>query len=279
MSRTVIAGCGIAGATAACALKELLPEEEIFLIDHESCGLYSRIRIPEVLAGKLPEEKLILTSCCALNEKGIQTLLSTELEALDTEKKIVYYTGGSMPYDRFVFATGAEPSLPPIPGLEQTMTLRNIKDLHRIETSLVNAENALVIGGGLLGLEIAESLKTKGVKVIVSEIADRLLPNILNEKEEEEMKMNKKRYETGNQTFGSFFLCEDPALYSAVHRNDDLYIHLRCGGRFLCVQFCGQDALCGGKLCFPVFDDSGIAWIHGWYRRQCAHLQNHGGRG
>ena len=183
MSRTVIAGCGIAGATAACALKELLPEEEIFLIDHESCGLYSRIRIPEVLAGKLPEEKLILTSCCALNEKGIQTLLSTELEALDTEKKIVYYTGGSMPYDRFVFATGAEPSLPPIPGLEQNMALRNIKDLHRIETSLVNAENALVIGGGLLGLEIAESLKTKGVKVIVSEIADRLLPNILNEKE------------------------------------------------------------------------------------------------
>ena len=183
MSRTIIAGCGIAGATAACALKEILPDEEVILIDHETSGLYSRIRIPEVMAGKLPEEKLVLSSRSVLEEKGIKTLFGVKAESIDTEKKTVFYTGGSMSYDRFVFATGAEPSLPPIPGLEQNMTLRNLNDLHRLESVIPHAENALVIGGGLLGLEIAESLKVKGLNITVSEIADRLLPAILNEKE------------------------------------------------------------------------------------------------
>lgn len=183
MSRTVIAGCGVAGATAACALKEMIPDEEIILIDNESCGLYSRIRFPEVLAGKLPEEKLILTSKCALEEKGIRTLFCTKVESLDPENKVVYHSGGSLTYDRFVFATGAEASLPPISGLEQNMTLRDFEDLHRIEAMMPKVENGLVIGGGLLGLEIAESLKAKGIDVTVSEIADRLLPAILTEKE------------------------------------------------------------------------------------------------
>lgn len=183
MSRTIIAGCGIAGTTAACALKEFLPEEEVFLIDNESCGLYSRIRLPEVLSGKLPEEKLILSSKTALNEKGVQTLLCTKVESIDVEKKTVFYTGGSMSYDRFIFATGADASVPPIPGLEQGMTLRNLDDLHRIEKQLLSAKTGLVIGGGLLGLEIAESLKTNGISVTVSEIAERLLPAILTEKE------------------------------------------------------------------------------------------------
>ena len=183
MSRTVIAGCGVAGSTAACALKEMMPEEEVVLIDNESCGLYSRIRIPEVLSGKLPEEKLVLSSPEALNEKGIKTLFCTKLESLDLESKTVYYTGGSMTYDRFVFATGADASVPPIPGLDQKMTLRNLEDLHRVEKQLVSAKTGLVIGGGLLGLEIAESLKAKSVAVTVSEIAERLLPAILTEKE------------------------------------------------------------------------------------------------
>ena len=183
MSRTVIAGCGVAGATAACSLKELLPDEEVVLIEQESCGLYSRIRIPEVLSGKLPEEKLILTSACALEEKGIKTLFSVKIESLDVKEKKVFYTGGSMSYDRFVFATGAEPSIPPIPGLEPDMLLRSLEDLHRIEKRLPQVKSGLVIGGGLLGLEIAESLKANGIQVTVSEIADRLLPAILNEKE------------------------------------------------------------------------------------------------
>ena len=183
MSRTIIAGCGIAGTTAACALKELMPGEEVILIDSGSCGLYSRIRLPEVLSGKLPEEKLILSSPSSLNEKGIQTIFGKKIESLDLEKKTVFYTGGSMSYDRLVFATGADASVPPVPGLEQEMTLRDLDDLHRIGKLLPSAGTGLVIGGGLLGLEIAESLKAKGIAVTVSEIAERLLPAILTEKE------------------------------------------------------------------------------------------------
>ncbi|MBQ7403958.1 MAG: FAD-dependent oxidoreductase [Lentisphaeria bacterium] len=183
MSRTIISGCGIAGATAACALKDFLPEEEIWLIDQETPGLYSRIRIPEVLAGKLPEDKLILTSAEKLREKGIMTLFGVRIESVDTAQKTVFYTGGSMKYDRFVFATGASPSLPPVPGLSQDMTLRGLDDLHRIEKQLKSGCKVLVVGGGLLGLEIAESVKAKGADVTVLEIAARLLPAILNEKE------------------------------------------------------------------------------------------------
>ena len=183
MSRTIVGGCGIAGSTFACALKEMLPEEEIILMDRENTGLYSRIRIPEVLSGKLPEEKLTLATPEGLQEKGIQTLFGVKLESIDTISKTIFYTGGSLKYDRFVFATGAQPSLPPIPGLTSEMTLRNLEDLHRIKAELPTAGNVLVIGGGLLGLEIAEAVKANRVAVTVSEIAERLLPAILNEKE------------------------------------------------------------------------------------------------
>ena len=184
MSRTVIAGCGIAGATVAVSLRELLPGEEVVLIDGEGHGLYSRIRFPEVIAGKLPEEKLVLSSPEILSEKGIKLCLNRKITSLDTQKKLVLFEdGSSMEYDKFVFALGAKPSVPPVPGLDQNMTLRNFEDLHRIEKNIANVKKALVIGGGLLGLEIADSLKTKGISVAVSEIAPRLLPAILSEKE------------------------------------------------------------------------------------------------
>ena len=185
MSRTVIAGCGIAGTTAACALKEMLPEEEIILMDKTGCGLYSRIRLPEVLSGKLPEAKLLLTTPEMLKEKGIRTIFNAEITSLDPQEKTVEYNGGSLQYDRFVFALGAAPLIPAIPGLERSMGLRDLEDLHRIESMVCGAERALVIGGGLLGLEIADSVSEKGVAVTVSEIGERLLPAILNQDESE----------------------------------------------------------------------------------------------
>lgn len=183
MGCTIIAGCGIAGATAASALRELLPEEKIIILDREGSGLYSRIRLPEVLAGKLPVEKLTLSSPAVLREKGIEYLPETRLDSLDPAPKTVSCSGRTLKYDRFIFAVGANASVPPVPGLVPEMTFRSMDDLRRIEAKVSPGAETLVIGGGLLGLEIAESLRERGMKVTVSEIAPRLLPAILSERE------------------------------------------------------------------------------------------------
>ena len=184
--KIVIVGCGIAGFTAAKNLKEKLPSSEITLVDGGIHGLYSRMRLPETLAGTLPEQKLILASPEAIEKSGIQFLAGVEAVSIQVQQKTLTLADARvLPYDRLVLATGAEPSIPPIEGAGTDMTLRSLEDVQRYSRLLKEGERATVIGGGLLGLEAAHALRERGLKVAVAEFMPRLLPRQLSEKESE----------------------------------------------------------------------------------------------
>ena len=198
--KIVIVGCGIAGFTAAKNLREKLPSSEITLVDGGIHGLYSRMRLPETLAGTLPEQKLILASPEAIEKSGIQFLAGVEAVSIQVQQKTLTLADARiLPYDRLVLATGAEPSIPPIEGAGTDMTLRSLEDVQRYSRLLKEGERATVIGGGLLGLEAAHALRERGLKVAVAEFMPRLLPRQLSEKESEILQ--KKFEELGYEIF------------------------------------------------------------------------------
>ncbi len=184
MKNITIVGCGIAGFTAAKFLRIKAPDAEIVLLDSGTHGLYSRIRLPEVLAGTLPEEKLVLSSPEAIRALGIDFRPSCEVSAIHPEQKRLAFSGSqTLAYDTLILATGADAALPPIQGAEQNMTLRSLEDVQRILRQMPDRKFATVIGGGLLGLEAAHALLQRGQKVTIIEMQPRLLPRQLSEAE------------------------------------------------------------------------------------------------
>ncbi len=182
MTKFVIIGSGIAGVTLAKQLAE--HSVPVTLVDRSADGLYAKMRLPDALSGKLPVEKLILSSPEALRSLGIATEFGTEVLSIDHAEKQITLAGGKvLSYDKLILATGADAGLPPIPGAVPGMTLRTFEDLKHFLPQARNAKNAVVIGGGLLGLEAAHALKSRGIHVEIIECMNRLLPRQLNEKE------------------------------------------------------------------------------------------------
>ncbi len=184
MGKVIVLGAGQAGYTAARTVKQNLPDTEIRIFEEETGGLYARMRLPEFVAGILPEEKLFLARESAFREMGFQSHFGVTVERVDRQNRQVFVSGaGPFPYDILIFATGARAFVPPVKGLEtvESLTFRTLQDARRIVEKAGQTDNTLVIGGGLLGLEAAWSLCCRGLKVTVSEFMNRLLPRQLEE--------------------------------------------------------------------------------------------------
>lgn len=184
--KIIVAGGGQAGCTAAKRLKQNLPEADVLLFDADTCGLYAKMRLPDYIAGKVAREKLILASPEAMRAQGIETHPGETLEKIDpAAKEIRTSAGRSFSWDKLVLAGGADAFVPPVKGIERVnpFTLRTLHDADRLIARSETAEDAVVIGGGLLGLEAAWALRERGLAVTVIEFMNRLLPRQLNEAE------------------------------------------------------------------------------------------------
>lgn len=181
--KAVIIGHGLAGTMAAKTLRELDLEVEVELFEEENYSYYPRPNLIEFLAGRLPYEKLFAfpESWAERQRITIHTGLKAK-ELLPAEKSVVDDSGVRHRYDRLLLATGSRANLPPIPGrdLDGVFVLRTLDDALAILVRLKTAGKAAVIGGGLLGLEIARALRGRGPEVTVVEFFDRLLPRQLD---------------------------------------------------------------------------------------------------
>ncbi len=181
----IILGAGQAGFMTAKTIRDHDPEAEIRIFDTDTAGLYAKMRLPEYVAGLLPEAKLILFDAEKLRGMKIEPYLGCKVTAVDRAgHKIRLEDGREFGYDKLVFATGANAFVPPVKGLDQvaSYTLRTLDDARKIAAKAAEADaSALVIGGGLLGLEIAWALRQRGFAVTVAEFMNRLLPRQLNE--------------------------------------------------------------------------------------------------
>ena len=177
----LIIGNGIAGLTAARALSEGGVDVEV--TTQEAHPYYPRPRLYGFLAGEIEREALYAYSPAWYEERGITLHLGVGVVGLDpSAKQIRLADGRPVSYERLLLATGSHPFIPPIEGVEQegVFTLRTIEDGLAIRRWAEGARRALVIGGGLLGLEAARALGTLGVEVTVLEMASYLLPRQLD---------------------------------------------------------------------------------------------------
>lgn len=187
----VVLGAGQAGFMTAKTIRENDPEAQIQIFDQDTAGLYAKMRLPEFVAGLLPEAKLILSDEQSFKAMNIEPYFGVKITAVRRDRRrIVAEDGREFEYDKLIFATGASAFVPSVKGLDQveSFTLRTLEDARKIAAKAGNGgASALVVGGGLLGLETAWALRQRGFSVTVAEFMNRLLPRQLNEEQSAEL--------------------------------------------------------------------------------------------
>ena len=176
--RIVIVGGGIAGVQAASSLAG---SWEVSLVLGEDFLPYYRMRIEEIIAGMAPES-LYIHPAGWYEEKGIR-LCHSKASSIDRDKHSVKLEDGSvLPYDKLILATGSNAFVFPLEGNRRTVfSLRSAADAIAIRKALDGAESFTVIGGGLLGLELAHSIAAGfNITVNVIESAEHILPRQLD---------------------------------------------------------------------------------------------------
>lgn len=184
MSRYIVLGGGVTGVTAARGLADRVgDQDEVHMLSAESYPYYPRPLLWRFIAGAMEQEQLYFQPLSWYEKKGIQFHLDTTVAALNGEThRLTMDDGSEMTYDRLLLATGARPFVPPIEGTDKegVFTLRTLDDAKRIKAYSEQVPRAVVIGGGLLGLETARAIQGAGPSVHVIEIADYLLPRQLD---------------------------------------------------------------------------------------------------
>lgn len=180
----VIIGNGVAGTTAAWHIRKTDPSASISIITEEPYPFYSRIRLPQLLAGETDEPGLVIRKPDWYADNRIDLFLTTKVSAVDTvQKKVTSSAHQEFPYDRLLIATGAHCFIPPVSGSGKKgiFTLRNISDARAIKDYLQDtAKRVLLIGGGVLGIEAGFGLMKAGCSITVVEVFPRLIPRQLD---------------------------------------------------------------------------------------------------
>jgi nitrite reductase (NADH) large subunit len=182
--KLVVIGNGMAGIRT---LEELLAiargHYEITVFGAEPHPNYNRILLSPVLAGEQNFDDIVLNPLDWYAENDIRLHLGKRVERIDRLRRVVVAEDGTEAhYDRLLVATGSTPFIPPVPGntLKGVVAYRDIRDTQAMIDAAAVKQHAVVIGGGLLGLEAANGLKLRGMDVTVVHLADTLLERQLD---------------------------------------------------------------------------------------------------
>lgn len=181
--RFVIIGAGIAGVSAAEAIREHAPNADITLLSKEKEVPYMRLNLTRLLAGEFPEKNLPLHSESWYADRNIHLRTGVAAEQINlTEKRVKVEGEEPLPFDKLIVATGSHPWIPPVPGtgLKHVYTVRSIEDVRQILDAVKPGTKVVCIGGGILGLETAGALAKQNADVTVLEAFDYLMPMQLN---------------------------------------------------------------------------------------------------
>jgi nitrite reductase (NADH) large subunit len=182
--RLVVIGNGMAGMRTVEELLALAPNAyEIVVFGAEPHGNYNRILLSPVLAGEKKVEDIVLNSPEWYEQHGVTLHMGDPVVSIDRRKRVVKSKRGiELPYDRLLFATGSQPIMLPIPGtdLPGVITFRDLADVEAMLAVARRGRTAVVIGGGLLGLEAANGLLSRGMSVTVVHLFDTLMERQLD---------------------------------------------------------------------------------------------------
>ncbi len=182
--RLVLIGNGMAGVRTLEEVLKLAPDAyDITVFGAEPYGNYNRILLSPVLAGEKTIDEIMLNDDTWYAQHGITLHKGKKITQIDRKKRLVIAEDGTTaPYDRLLLATGSDPFVIPVPGndLPGVITFRDIYDVDRMLDASAHYKHAVVIGGGLLGLEAANGLKQRGMSVTVVHLTGSLMERQLD---------------------------------------------------------------------------------------------------
>lgn len=174
----VVVGNGMAGMACVDQILQHKPNFRITVLSEEPYYNYNRILLSSVLAGEKSIEEIYINTQEWYEKNNIMLCRNMKAVEVDSKnKKVFTQDGASLDYDLLLLATGSNPFIPPIDGSNKkgVFTFRNLEDTENILSFCRAAKSAVVIGGGLLGLEAARGILNQGVKVSVVHLMDRLM--------------------------------------------------------------------------------------------------------
>ena len=182
--RLIVVGNGMAGCRAVEEVLARDPDRyEIAVFGAEPRVNYNRIMLSPVLAGEKTFADIVLNEEAWYRDNGITLHAGRVVTAIDRERKVVQAGGGLLvPYDRLILATGSDPVRLPLPGadLKGVVTFRDLDDVEAMVAAAEAGGQAVVIGGGLLGLEAAYGLVRRGMAASVVHLMDVLMERQLD---------------------------------------------------------------------------------------------------
>lgn len=179
--RIIVIGSGAAGMSAASAAREASPDADITVFTEDEDIAYSPCAIPWGIEGRSQWDEIVMHTPQFYSEKrNIRVLTKTKVESVDGEAKTVTAGGESYPYDSLVIATGGRVFVPPIAGtdLKNVFVVRTVRDGKDIQAALSDVDRVVIGGAGIIGLELAVSLRGMGKDVTVIEMMDQVIPRI-----------------------------------------------------------------------------------------------------
>ena len=191
--KLIVIGGVASGTSAAARATRVNPDVEVTLYERDDDISYAGCGLPYYISGVIEERSsLIINTPEKFSEKyGITMKTSHEVTKIDPENKKIYYKDlvndqeGTDSYDSLIISTGAEPIMPPIPGieLENILPLRTVDhaDRHKRITTNSSVNKVTIVGGGLIGMEMAEAYAELGLEVTVVEKQQHILPLINSE--------------------------------------------------------------------------------------------------
>ena len=180
--KVVILGAGAVGMTVATYLKRHT-EHEVTVFSSDTYTAYSQCGLPFVLEGTIHDfTDLVVRSPDAFIEMGIDLHLGTVVNHIDAKCRKVISDDGVFDYDYLVIATGSEPFVPPLEGveLEGVFTLHTMSDGMAIDQSVKDTSRVVIIGAGAIGVEVAGGLAARGVDITLVEALPQVLPLTLD---------------------------------------------------------------------------------------------------
>ena len=197
----LIIGNGIAGLKAAESIRKKDDNASIVIISKAADYTYWRTKLSELICKDFTNDDILVKKLDWYEKNNIEVKLKNEVEKLDLEgKKAILKNGDQIEYGKALIATGSHPFVPPIKNIdtEGVFAIRTVDDLNSFKNHIKENKKVIIIGGGLLGLEAAFSIKNAGCEVLVIETFDYILGKQLDN--ELSLKLEKELNEAGIET-------------------------------------------------------------------------------
>ncbi|MCI7349405.1 MAG: FAD-dependent oxidoreductase, partial [Ruminococcus sp.] len=181
----VIIGNSAAGIGTVEGIREYDKDGEIVIISDEKYDTYSRPLISYVLKGQVTEENMRYRNADFYEKNKVTKMLGKRVASINADKKEVSLESGeTVSYDKLMVATGSKPFVPPMTGLDRVakkFSFMKLDDEKAVKEAVFDGARVLIVGAGLIGLKAAEALEHYNAKMTVVDLANRILPSILDE--------------------------------------------------------------------------------------------------